>query len=170
MIPKPTNCWNELVVEYLKAFIGDTYLFGGKNPIRGWDCSGLVSEGLKFAGMIRFNEDISANALKLKFESRSFVCKPPYRPGTLLFFGTAQKIEHVGIACGPFHMLEAAGGNPTTTNADIAFRQSAFVKIRLISYRTDFVVALFPPYPYLSEDGQIVRPEMAEEIRYPQAK
>jgi hypothetical protein len=149
---------NELVIAYLRHFMGVRYQWGGNNPIEGFDCSGFVGEGLKYVGLIRNHDDISSHALYQCFSPISEVCKPPYKPGTLLFFGTKLKVIHVAIASDWFTMLEAGGGNQSVISDSTASARNAFVRERPIFSRTDFVIALYPPYPYLSSNGSTQRP------------
>lgn len=158
--------WGEETVRYLRNFLGTPYLWAGNNPVTGMDCGGFICEGLRFAGMIGFHEDLSSHHAFNRFMPSSIVCAPPFRPGTLLFFGKHSKIEHIAMASTGYHMIEAAGGNSNTVSKEIAGKFNAFVKERPWWYRTDFVVALYPPYPYIDANGQLVRPTSAKESNY----
>jgi len=137
---------NFLTVEYLRRFIGTRYTWEGNNPVSGFDCSGLICEGLKFANLIKGHEDFSSHSLYQRYRD---ICKPevaPYIPGTLLFFGQKLKVVHIAMASTPFHMIEAGGGNENTITEQAAAARNAFVRERPISNRTDFVAAFYPPY------------------------
>ena len=133
-------------VEYLKQFVGVPYLWGGNNPVVGFDCSGLICEGLKFAGLLRGATDLSARGIFSTFEPKSEVPPLPYPVGTLLFFGRSPSIMHVAIVSGDGLMLEAGGGNASTTSVEAAGIRNAFVRQRPIASRSDLVIGLFPPY------------------------
>lgn len=137
---------NDLVIAYLRRFIGIAYIWDGKTPMGGFDCSGLVCEGLRYAGLMKNHEDFSSNTLYMRYG----VVPPeqsPIRPGSLLFFGTKQKVIHVAMATSATHMIEAGGGTESTRNVDLAIQRGAFVRERPIFGRSDFVAAYMPPYP-----------------------
>jgi len=80
---------------------GHPYVFGGKSPQEGFDCSGLVVYVFNRQGM------------KLPRSTKSLAQKlpeiPPEKrlPGDLLFFNTAQPFSHVGIYVGDDNFVHA---------------------------------------------------------------
>lgn len=77
-------------------------------------------------------------------------CDPKF--GALLFFGKSSKeITHVAFALSSTHMIEAAGGDHTTLTKELAAIKGAFVKIRPIRHRSDFLSAVLPNWPNWNE-------------------
>lgn len=135
----------ELMLDYAKRFIGKPYLFGGDDPVYGFDCSGLVCEILRAAGLVPYNFRTNAQGLY------DFLLKLPGsheaplgQEGRFVFFGKSNtEIIHVGFCLDSIFMLEAGGGDSTVTNDKAASVKNAFVKIRRISYRKDYLSAVF---------------------------
>ena len=142
---------SELLVEIASKFIGINYLYGGKSPLIGMDCSGLVAECLESVGVIRFlhaSDYPNAQGIYNLLIKNPGVHSIPnlITRGALLFFGHSKiEIDHVAIAVTPWHMIEAGGGTSATTNRIIAGEQNAYVRMRPITHRTDFVDALVLP-------------------------
>ena len=127
----------ENVIAYLMLFIGVPYKWGGNNPLEGFDCSGLVCEGLRTAGILTVDHDSQGIFEVLKAQGR----RSGLSRGSVLFFGQTQhSISHVSIALDDKRMLESGGGDRTTTTLSEAIRRNAFVRIRPI--RNDLVAAL----------------------------
>jgi cell wall-associated NlpC family hydrolase len=127
-------------VQYLEHFIGLPYRWGGDDPLEGFDCSGLVIEGLKAVGLVKGNFDTTANGLRHMYSGS---VTQSDKPGALAFFGTG-KISHVGICVGHGLMLEAGGGWSETTSRDVAARQNAYIRVRPLNARTDLVILCDP--------------------------
>lgn len=134
------------VVELAKTFLGYPYRWGGSNPLQGFDCSGLVMEVYKMLGLQAHGNDMNAQGL---FNWASVGGKAGDKgPGALVFFGKSkQQITHVGIMIDEKLMIEAGGGDSKTTNRAMAEAQGAWVRIRPMSYRKDFVEVVMPKYP-----------------------
>lgn len=111
---------------------GKPYRWGGDDPIEGFDCSGLVIEGLKSGGFLPRDGDWSAAQLAQKFPVTTML-----QPGCLLFWnrGTPPAIGHVEIVWlvygSRIFTLGASGGGSATTDVATAIAQNANVKIRL---------------------------------------
>lgn len=112
---------------------GTPYLWGGDDPIKGFDCSGLISELLRVTGRLKYRERLSSQQLYQRFSGHEVV--PPVLPGDLLFFGTP--VGHCAIALDGQSMIEAGGGDSGTDTEDEAARSNAFVRIRPINMRQD---------------------------------
>lgn len=132
-----------LMIQYALSFLGKPYHWGGKNPVSGLDCSGLVEEILKAVGM-----DIpgvqNAQAIFDHFKDDSV---EKLSQGCLLFFGASnQHITHTAFALNEFLMIEAGGGGHLTLTPQDAAAQGAFVRIRPIHDRKDLVAFVLPKY------------------------
>ena len=127
--------------------IGLPYRWGGDNPLAGFDCSGLVLEGLKAVGLFPRSEDSSAHDLvHVHFPSRHRV-EGDLQPGDLVFWGQP-RITHVEIVwrrIGDMVLtIGASGGGSATTSPDAAIEQDAYCKIRPMR---PGIVAAIDPFP-----------------------
>ena len=129
---------------YLKHFIGCSYIWGGDGTGKthgGFDCSGLVLEGLTALGLYS-GPDTTAQGLY------NFLTKQAnWREGNIdhandsdiLFFGkSTEKITHVAVSLGDGLMLEAGGGSSKSTTFA---NSTGFVRVRPI--RKDVVACIY---------------------------
>ena len=122
-------------LDYISHFIGRPYIWGGDDPLVGFDCSGLCVEWLKSNGKIEINLDFTAMQLYRKFP----LVDKPYR-GCLVYYGSApDKVSHMGICLNDHLVLTASGGGSLTVSLQEAVAADAFVKVRSIYYRRDLV-------------------------------
>lgn len=106
------------------------YRWGGDDPIHGYDCSGLVVEGLRAAGKMARDQDDVAAGLATRFPAATRI-----RRGVLLFWtwgGTSIVHTEVvwSITAGGIYTIGAAAGGSKTTSAEAAAAQNAYVMIR----------------------------------------
>lgn len=132
------------LVEYARAFIGTPYIYGGDNPIIGFDCSGLVSEVHRAFGLIGYRDRFTSQYFYEKYAAK-FIPRTQghIQRNDILFFGREGKVKHVAIAYNSDNMIEAGGGDEYTIDTSAAGKNDAFVRIRPISNRVDFYAA-FP--------------------------
>jgi cell wall-associated NlpC family hydrolase len=128
-------------VKYITEFIGLPYIWGGDDTIKGFDCSGLAIEMLKMAGLVRENFDTTANGLWRSYQD--FIIDKPMQ-GALVFFGTPEKVAHVGICIDEYSMIEAGGGGSRVHDAEDAAKYNAYIRVRPITSRRDFVGLVYP--------------------------
>ena len=125
----------EIMVDYATRLIGAPYLWGGNGPH--FDCSGFVQEVLASVG-IDPRDDQTAQALYNHFEK---FAEETLTRGSLLFYGASRdKITHVAIHLGEGCMIEAGGGDSSTTTLERANEQGAMVRIRPL--RKNYVAVL----------------------------
>jgi cell wall-associated NlpC family hydrolase len=137
----------ELFKLYALQFVGINYLWGGDDPLRGYDCSGFAQELLRaFGGHPKSESDLTAQGLydilltKEGQYNNSAV-------GALAFYGKDfRRIIHVAAVIGNNLVIEAGGGGSATTSLDAAISQNAFVRIRPMKYRADFITTVLPKY------------------------
>ena len=131
-------------VEYLQHFIGLPYIWGGDDPMAGFDCSGLVVEVLQAVGVIPHGSDFTAATLYERFEDKAVIRG---YAGCLAFWYSSnihEKIIHVEMMVDDFHTVGASGGGSKTTTIAEAIRANAFVKMRPLSYRGDRYLIVDP--------------------------
>ena len=139
---------------YLMHFIGIPYLWGGKKPDTGLDCSGFTQVALDFFGIDPQGEQNaqSLHALFTEPDNGSVVTGQP-ELGDLCFFGTDTHIHHVGVALNEHEMLEAAHGDETVTSVAIAQSKNARVMVNPIKRMKDLYAIVRPKgYPWESDD------------------
>lgn len=79
------------LVENARELIGSRYRYGGKTPKKGFDCSG-------FTQYVYGKQGITLRASsRLQAKQGDFKEVEKAKPGDLVFFGNAFKIDHVGI-------------------------------------------------------------------------
>lgn len=93
---------NEIVL-FALGLVETGYLFGGKNPEAGLDCSGMVSYVYQKAVDMR----LAGSAADLARQGKP-VATGKLRPGDLVFFNTRNKsYSHVGIYIGDERFVHA---------------------------------------------------------------
>lgn len=138
----------QLLMQYAWTLAARTrrYHFGGDDPIQGFDCSGLVMELMIAAGILQHGSDMNAQALCDHFSHNGSFNS--WGPGALAFYGKdMRKVTHVAFCLDNQTMLEAGGGDSGTTTDEAAIRQNAFIRMRPIKYRKDFLCVIKPFYP-----------------------
>ena len=132
------------LTEYLKHFIGAPYIWSGDGTGKsfgGFDCSGLVLEGLWAMGLYS-GSDTTAQGLYdslTKTASWKEGNVDHASDGDILFFGkSTSKITHVAVALGGGLMIEAGGGGSACKSAATS---TGFVRIRPI--RKDVVACVY---------------------------
>lgn len=138
-----------IMANYAMSFLGKSYIWGGDDPILGFDCSGLVQEILAGVGLDP-KGDQTANEL-MKFAATNWKMTDKAVEGTIVFFGSSSELAtHVAFSIGNGLMIEAGGGGSKTITAKDAIAQNAFVRMRPIALRKD-VIAVFDPIKILEE-------------------
>ena len=131
------------LINYAHSFVGKPYIWGGDDPILGFDCSGLIQEILSSVGMDPPG-DQTANALYMYFMGESHTTQA--KAGSLVFYGKVPKVTHVGFMIDKWRMIEAGGGGSSTKTTEDAAAQNAYIRIRPIQRRTDLIGIIHPNY------------------------
>lgn len=109
-----------------RAQIGVPYRYGGDEPRRGFDCSGLVA-------YVHSQEGIAVpRTAAQQYAAASKVDEDELRPGDLVFFRTTpgrREVTHVGIYTGQRRFVHApqTGRDVTETSLDDPYYRDAFV-------------------------------------------
>lgn len=141
---------NALVLEYAKSFLKTPYKWGGDDPIDGLDCSGLCVEILTSAGVLAHKSDYSSGSLWDYLSRNGVIGKR--EPGSLSFYGKSpREITHVSFHLSRSYVIEAGGGDSSTTSRARAAEQNAFIRMRLYDYRPDYIGSIYPTYPPLAD-------------------
>lgn len=120
-------------LQVIESLLHTPYLWGGDDPT-GFDCSGLVVEGLKSAGLIGLREDFSAEGLWQHFRSGNESITPGV--GFLAFWFEPRGIaNHVAVCLDQYHCITADGGGSRVKSIEDAIRYNAYIKIRPIKHR-----------------------------------
>lgn len=132
------------------SFLGLPYVWGGDDPVAGFDCSGFVIELLKSVGMLPGGGDWSAQGLWQHFANNHncSILRTATREGCLVFFhmpGNTRLITHVEYAINDVLCIGASGGGRGTTNRAEAIARNAYIKIRPWGTR-DTVYGVVDPF------------------------
>lgn len=122
-------------VIYLGHFIGSRYQWTGEGPYNvGFDCSGLVQEGLRAFAFVG-KEDRSSQELFLFLRGRGKEIKKP-QVGDIVFFGKdINSITHIGVMINNWQYIEAGGGDSKTVD-------KGMVRVRPLTWRSDLVACV----------------------------
>jgi len=137
----PAKSMNELY-DYALTFFRAPYTWGGEGPLS-YDCSGFVQRVLAYGG-VDPKGDQSASSLYSHFVKEGTVNMPGM--GALAFFGSQDRIHHVGWCIDKKIMINASGGGSHVKSIQIAKQLGAYVAIEPINYRKDLVAIIMPFY------------------------
>ena len=135
-----------ILEQYAMSFVGTKYQWGGDDPIGGMDCSGFVLELMRSCGVLphgkdKINAQMIYNALEANASHNTWGLE------ALAFYGPdVSHINHIAFCLDQYRMIEAGGGGADTTSDEVAIQRNAFVRIRPIKYRKDFLKVIKPRY------------------------
>lgn len=133
-----------VLYDYAMRMVGLPYRWGGDDTVDGFDCSGLCIDILQAAGVLPKDFDATSSGL---WHMPAFGKVDAATFGSLAFFGVPT-VSHVGFCLNDRLMLEAGGGGSKTTSLAAAAAQNAYVRVRPIKSRKDFVGFRHPTYPW----------------------
>ena len=118
----------EIALKVAWSYLGKPYLWGGDDPMAGFDCSGFVIECLKSAGRLPRVGDWTAERLYAKFQPDISI---PY-DGCLVFWENKakNKIIHVELCLDDTFSIGFSGGGSGTLTVEEAIKQNAYCKVR----------------------------------------
>lgn len=109
--------------EVALSHLGEPYVWGGDNPLEGFDCSGYAIECLKSVGRLPLAGDWRARDLQARFSTTDIV-----QLGVLVFWGSPA--HHMEVCLNDRVSIGAAGGTSHTTDRAAAIRDDAYIRIR----------------------------------------
>ena len=130
-------------VEYCKKYLGRPYIYGADGPDY-FDCSGYVQFCLKHLNLDPRGDQTAMDLYRYFNNPTNGVIVDTPERGCLVFYGRANRVGHVVICINQEDMIEAGGGDQSTTTVEIAKKQGAEVRIRPIHRRLDIVDYIRP--------------------------
>ena len=128
----------EAAARFLLDRLGTPYIWGGRDPSYGLDCSGAVDVAMEAAGIVPKGHAVrfAADDLERSLES---ISKGDLQVGDLVFYGSRLKpgATHVMMYVGEGKVVGATGGGRNSTSPQIAREQDAAVKVKNLDYRKD---------------------------------
>ena len=118
------------------AMINTPYRWGGDDPMKGFDCSGLCNEILRAVALLPREGDWTANDLAFMFPE---VQRPS--TGCLVFWlsTNGQIYRHVEFCIDEELSIGASGGGSKTTTEEEAVKHNAYCKVRPVRYPSRIV-------------------------------
>jgi len=130
------------IYDYALTFYNKPYIWGGEGP-EGYDCSGFVQKLLEKAGLDPEGDQTADTLYKYFLKNGSLNY---FGLGSLAFYGSSERIIHVGFCIDTRTMISASGGGRSCTTVQIARAQGASIKFEPIRFRKDFIACIMPPY------------------------
>lgn len=147
------NIREQFIIDTCKL-IGVPYIWGGKDLAvsPGLDCSGFVENRLHSLSM-DMKDPSNAQAHYDYWLTRGDVINIKsilLDLGDLVFYGSGlREISHIAIALSPFAVIEAGGGDSTTTTVEAARLRKAQIRISPMDHRHDIIAVIRPRgYPW----------------------
>lgn len=131
----------ELFQKLMLSYLNIPYIYGGKNPLIGEDCSGLVCEIYRAVGKFKTNDEFGSQQLLNILKPMAVAGEPV--TGSLAFYGKDEShIDHVAIFLDGHFVLEAGHGTADTLTREIAAQRGAYSRVRPHNYRADLITIL----------------------------
>ncbi len=129
----------EALVNLANNLEGCPYIWGGKHPWTGLDCSGFVTWCLRTMGEL-YGDDLDAQQLYDYFKGVELRAINSEVPWELIFYGASvTRISHVMVTTSAWGLIGATGGDHTTTTYELSRQRGAAVSKRSPTYRSDMV-------------------------------
>lgn len=107
--------WRDMFYDTAASQIGTPYYWGGDDPGKGFDCSGLVHWSLDKSGLIPgAPDDVAAGQMNLGTP----IGEGDLKKGDLIGFRTAKGVPHIGIYTGQGTSYLSASGGGRNTHGD----------------------------------------------------
>ena len=120
----------ELATKVAWSLHGKPYIWGGDDPMAGFDCSGFVIEILKSVGVLPRGGDWTADGLWRMFSTRQTMLPSE---GCLAFWTSdGTHARHVEYCINDSTTIGASGGGSDTVTIQDAIENNAYIKVRPI--------------------------------------
>lgn len=111
------------VVTYAMQFVGNSYVYGGRDPHTGVDCSGFSSYVLSHVAGVSLNRTASAQS-----QQGVSVSIENARPGDLIFYDSGGHVNHVAIYIGNGQVVHASNERTGITVSNWNYRTPYVIK------------------------------------------
>lgn len=146
------------LVSLARAQLGKRYVFGGTNPEKGFDCSGLV----KYI-MATFQKDLPRTA---RMQARTGLALATdtsrLRPGDLLTFGKKTSASHIGIYVGNGRFIHASSVAGRVIESPVNRPKSRLIKVWSGARR---ILALDDSIPFATDTVSAVASPLTPKTR-----
>lgn len=137
-----------MILEIIKSCLNIPYIWGGKNPLTGFDCSGLVEWGLQSVGFDPPGLNSAAMIYHWLILGNGVAVVHEPKGGDICFYGkNIDHITHIAIMIDSKFLIEAGGGDSFTKTVNDAKIRGACVRVRPLGHRKDLVAVISPNYP-----------------------
>jgi len=122
------------VLQKALALLGTPYRWGGTDPDKGFDCSGLVGYVFRNALGIELPR-VSRDMAKSANSGELITDRAKLAAGDLVFFGRKGRVNHVGIYVGDGRFVHAPsrGKDVTVSSLDQGYWSGRFMQARRVS-------------------------------------
>lgn len=124
-------------------YVGIPYIWGGADPRKGLDCSGLVQILLSHLNLDPPGDQTADDLMRYFINNGEQIVIDESDLGCLVFCGPG-KATHVAMALNSTTMIEAGGGGSKTTTVEAARKINAQVRIAPIKRRQDIICVIRP--------------------------
>lgn len=116
------------VLQRAMALLGTPYVWGGTDPNKGFDCSGLV--GYVFHNALGI--DLPRVSREMAKSGELVTDRAKLNAGDLVFFGRRGRVDHVGIYVGEGRFVHAPsrGKDVQVSNLDTGYWSAKFMQAR----------------------------------------
>ena len=138
------------LLAYAKQYVNTPYIWGGDNPLKGFDCSGYIQWVLASVGYDPIGDQTSQALYNHFKQNANGIAMDSLRPASLIFYGKGhQKITHIGMGINEITVIEAGRGGRNIKTVQDAVKKGACVREINWDYRSDAIGILMPKYRFL---------------------